>query len=50
MESAQDGTFTCVGYMEGTGPFRIQPLPSGYECILCVRPILVRHLGGLPEA
>ena len=45
MAGAQDGTFTCVGDMEGTGPLRLRPAFSGYECILCVRPILARPMG-----
>ena len=50
MADAQDGTFNCLGDMEGTGPVRIQLVLVGYECILCRRQILVRHCGGLTQA
>ena len=39
MAGAQDGTFTCVSYVEGTARLNSTDRDFGYECILCVRPI-----------
>jgi hypothetical protein len=50
MPSAQDGTFTCVGHMEGTIGPKFKPMPSGYECILCVRSIPVGNTAEPPQA
>ena len=50
MAGAQDGTFTCVGYMEGTvGPkFNRRHLVTNVYCV-CVRYRQRQH-GGPPQA
>ena len=49
MAGAQDGTFTCLGHMEGT-VVRNSTVPCSYECILGVRPIPTGQPGGPPQA
>ena len=49
MAGAQDGTFTCVGHMEGTIG-RNSTGANGYECILYVRSIPAGQHGEPPQA